>query len=348
MRLIVAMVFLFSCAPNSRCEPKTLTSGSEHVITFDEVLSWLPADTETITVAHGPFAMPDLRPSNDEAADHELSTNELSEMFEDLAMGLFGIKDGVLQKHLAGKPVLLAMEGARRFRAPSGLGGALYEGCQIALFEPGAEVSGDGFMTGAAKSAKRFETVENEKIAVFTQTLENDEWTFLVTFPKPNLVIVATDEGYLREVLRRMNGGKGTRALSTDLPEWKFVNTDSPVWALRHFDPKQPQENFTSPFYDSHLGPVMDRHSIGEVLQFNSRKSRTAQVIFVSSDQTIISKLKTSALMHSEEPAAPNLNVSAEQLEPGVIAISYDLKRSGAAELFFFIVSATLGHAVFV
>jgi len=42
-------------------------------------------------------------------------------------------------------------------------------------------------------------------------------------------------EGYLREVLARINGKQSPRALPANLPEWKHVNIHAEFWAVRHY-----------------------------------------------------------------------------------------------------------------
>src|SRR2546421_8969504 len=39
-----------------------------------------------------------------------------------------------------------------------------------------------------------------------------------------------------------------TGALPPSLPEWKYVNTGNPFWAVRHFDKGQASADPTSPF----------------------------------------------------------------------------------------------------
>jgi len=84
--------------------------------------------------------------------------------------------------------------------------------------------------------------------SVFEQKLENDLWTIYVSFPQNNVVLVATNRSFLQEVLVRMRGKEGQRALPDSLPEWKYVNRNSQFWGIRHFDRTQAKMDPSSPF----------------------------------------------------------------------------------------------------
>ena len=62
---------------------------------------------------------------------------------------------------------------------------------------------------------------------MFREQLEDDVWTTFVAFSKPNIAVAATNEEYLREVLARINGKRGARALPETLPEWEYVNSQA-------------------------------------------------------------------------------------------------------------------------
>src|SRR5260370_37221157 len=98
------------------------------------VISWLPADTETITVARGPFVLATSRIEQNENKDRAISGKELAGNFEELPLALLQFKNGLLAKRQEGKTINLAIEGARHFRSPAGLGEMPFEGCAIAVF----------------------------------------------------------------------------------------------------------------------------------------------------------------------------------------------------------------------
>ena len=66
--------------------------------TLKEVLSWLPADTESVVGENGPFALPDFDSPPPDLRQPELPVAELERQTRMLAVGLFGLKNGGLQK----------------------------------------------------------------------------------------------------------------------------------------------------------------------------------------------------------------------------------------------------------
>ena len=50
----------------------------------------------------------------------------------------------------------------------------------------------------------------------------------------PDTVLCATGHHYLEAVLRRVDATPASRALPDNLPEWKQVDFEAPVWMLRH------------------------------------------------------------------------------------------------------------------
>jgi len=95
---------------------------------------------------------------------------------------------------------------------------------RIAIFKDDLEDSRDSFMRDAAPVAVRIEKIEGQNVAVFQYQSEQDLWTMLIAFPQKGVVLVATNEGFPRDVLARMRGAQGERAFPDNLPEWNHVN----------------------------------------------------------------------------------------------------------------------------
>src|SRR6266700_2260703 len=49
------------------------------------------------------------------------------------------------------------------------------------------------------------------------------------------ILICATDQGYLTEMLKRIDRPVTKRALPKELPEWKHVEMASRFWGIRHY-----------------------------------------------------------------------------------------------------------------
>jgi len=162
---------------------------------------------------------------DDTSERQDLSSTDLERRTRFLALGLFGFKNGGLQKSLKGKTVTFAMEGSRNFRPPAVLGETRYEGCAIVVFDPTIALGRDSFMNNAGNSAARFEDIAGTRIAIFEEPQENDVWTTFVGFPRSNIVLVASNADYLRNVLARIGGAPPVRGPCRKL--WRNGSTST-------------------------------------------------------------------------------------------------------------------------
>jgi hypothetical protein len=207
-RTLLAVVIIAACGGcRTQSNTQTTLATSKPVqpsINIQQILSGLPLDTETVTVARGPFLIPDGPAEKETIRNRELSGQELDQMFESLPLALFGLKADLLAMHLKSRPVMLAVEGARHFRSPSGLGEMPFEGCASAVFADDLGGSGNAFINASREVALGVEEIEGVKVAVFQEKMENDLWTTFVAFPNKNIVLVATNRDYRTEVLNRI------------------------------------------------------------------------------------------------------------------------------------------------
>jgi hypothetical protein len=322
-------------------------------VNLQEVLSWLPSDTETISVARGPFDLnskiAQSKPDEDENENRTVTDLELTESFEALPLSLFGFKDGLLIPRLKNKRVSLAIEGARHFRPPSDLGEMPFEGCAIAVFVDDLDTDMASFVKDNRKSILRVEQVEGQAVAVLREKLERDMWTAYVAFPNNRMIIVATNRDYLSEVLARLEGKKGNRALPNDLPEWKYVNTDLQFWGLRHYDRTQAKLDPSSPFGGRKSANDPDEQAIGLVYIFDgSNGGNTAKITYLSADASLGSRPDATPLSMVKGHDAGALHIKYREVSPGVVEGSYTLKNAGQVSFFFFVFMGMLGHAVFI
>jgi hypothetical protein len=348
--LLLASCAAISCCGGCKTEGmKTDSSSARATAEFQHVLSWLPADTETLLVANGPFWMSDFQIGGDEYKNHEVPREELEKHFEGLTLTLFNSRNQVLEKHLARKKVLLAVEGSRHFRPPAGLGELPYEGCAIAFFADDLADRRDAFMKDAVPIALRMEEIDGQRIAVFQEQSENDIWTTYVAFPQRNVVIVATNKDFLQEVLIRIRGAGKQRAFPETLPEWQYVNMKAQFWGLRHFDRTQAKEDPTSPFGGKKTANLPDEQAIGLTYQFDPNLGKKASLTYLSDQKNEIRKIEEERFPISSEPAdTAGLHIQYRELSPGVIQTTYDLTHSGPFGWFFFVFMGSLGHAIYV
>jgi len=310
-------------------------------------MSWLPADTETIRVARGPFVLASTLEES-EAKGRAISDKELTRNFEELTLALLGFNDGLLSKRLEGKRINFALEGARHFRPPAGLGEMPYEGCAIAVFSDNLRNEISSFVQDARKSALRVERIEDHDVSVFREKREQDTWTTFVAFPDENVILVASDRNYLAEVLARLVGKVGPRALPNDLPEWKYVNANARFWGLRHYDKSQTQADPSSPYGGRKSANFPDEQAVGLAFAFDPESGRSATITYLSGNLSIGSKSSDSPLSMAHAPEAKGLNIKIRELSPGVLEGSYSLEHLEAVRFFLFVLEEVLGHGIYI
>jgi hypothetical protein len=169
--LSATVVFVTAC---KFLNPSTILSADRMSADFACVRGWLPADSETILVANGPFWMSNFRTGDEQVEDFTVTAEKLQKQFQGLTLSLFSAKNDFLEKYLERKKVLFVIEGSRHFRSPTGLGETPFEGCALAIFQPDLSAARDAFMKDATPVAIRFDQIEGQKIAVFQEPSEQD------------------------------------------------------------------------------------------------------------------------------------------------------------------------------
>jgi hypothetical protein len=314
-----------------------------------QVLSWLPASTETLLTAKGPFHLPNFQVRREDYADHKLQAQELRQAFQGLTVTLFAFGNGGLRNQLEGKKILFAAEGSRSFRTPNELGELPYEGCAIVIFTDDLGETQETLMKTAGKNALRIENIESHKVAVFQEKMQQDIWTTYVVFPAKNIVVVATNRDYLGEVLARMRAPGTPRAFPEELQEWKYVDTQAEFWGMRHFDRSQSHLDPTSSFGGKKPANLPDEQAIGLVYKCDPSKDMKATLVYLSGDKRGIKDIERNRFPKStevEDTAA--LHIEYREIGPGALLSSYDLSRPHPLSWFMFVFMACLGHAVYV
>ena len=308
----------------------------------EQILSWLPADTETVIGATGPL----LLPAMNQAQDGTMRIAPSEDGVRGSLKQVFLLDLLRLSKDFKDEPIVMAMEGSRNFRQPSGLGMALYQGGTVAIFADDITVRANAFLHSSASRVVQTEQIEGQKVTVFKEKSEEDIWTTYVAFPKPNVVVVATDEDYLREVLARMNGKQGERALPDTLPEWNYANTQAQFWALRHFR-HGGQSSLTSGF--SCIMPEMkpDERAVGLAFSFDPDRSKTATVTYLSEDENTLQSIQKS-LLNMREPGAREIHAQYHEVQHGALEGAYALEQVDSAQYLVFVLAGLLGHAIFI
>jgi hypothetical protein len=345
----VLLIWFLAVACCTACTSQKARSDSNLIrgtIDVQRVLAWLPADTETLLVANGPFWMSNFQIGGD-YQNREVTSEEVEKHFEALTLNLL-LRSGLLEKHFERKKVLLALECSRHFRPPAGLGESPFEGGALAIFKDDLGDSRDSFMEEAAHVAVRMEEIEGRKVAVFEEPVEQDIRTIFVTFPQNSVVLAATNKQFLGEMLARMQSAEGQRALPDTLPEWKYVNKRAKFWGLRHFARLQDKEDPTSPFGGRKSGNIPDEQAIGLTYQCNPDNERKATLTYLSGEKDARKIEEERFPSSAEVENRAGLHIQYRDLEPGVIQSTYSLDHSEPLDFFFFVFMGSLGHVVYL
>jgi hypothetical protein len=211
------------------------------------VLSWLPTDTETLRVARD-FVLDTnlLQQLKDDEFDRKLATSN--------GLLTVGLMPGPLEETFVGQPIRWAVRGGRNYDIVSKFGQLRMEGATVLQFANDV-LAGEGgrrLEQRLRKSAKEVRTVAGCQVFCFpprempkkTGSLERVElkpWQgeYVVLLP-PDVLIAATSDSYLGELLRRRGGTPKGRALAPDLAEWKYVEPGAQAWFVRHIPAPEP------------------------------------------------------------------------------------------------------------
>ena len=338
-------LLLSTLLAQAQCAPprSQLPAQSAPTELIERMLSWLPADTETVIGATGPLLMPKMSQAPNGTMRLENSEDAVRDTFKEYAL----LQLLPLTKSFKDEPIVATIEGSRDFRAPSGLGMAMYQGGAIAVFADDITTRARAFLKDSAATIVRTERIEGQDVAIFKQKSEEDIWTSYVVFPKPNIAVVGTDEGYIREVLARINGKHGERTLPDILPEWKYVDTKRGFWAVRHFRHNVGQPNLTSGFSCITPGMKPDERAIGLAFSIDPNKSKTATVTYLSGDENILLAIQKSAF-NEREPGVSEMHSKYREVQHDALEGTYDLKQVASAQYFIFVLEALLGHPIYL
>lgn len=298
----------------------------------EEALWWLPEDTQTVIVAQGPF--------------HKDRFHDYREL-----VGRLGLQPEEDQGPLAGRTIAVTVRGSRHFRSAKAVGAWPYEGAEIMVYE---KPLGDAWQV---MRKLRLASIENDlktdeltldrirghEVIVTRKKQSEDVWTEFLTHPSPTVVIRATNRSYVDELLQRMEKKAKARALPASLPEWKSLGQPTPIWAIRHYDRKDFDDDPSSPLSNEPQLGSHDDQAIGVVFSFEPEKSRVATVQYLSGHVDALGVTKL--LWHQPEN---DLTPDIRSGPPGVIQVRMAIDgRAGQQKpsgMFFLLLGAVLGH----
>ncbi len=303
----------------------------------EHMLSWFPADTETLIGVTGPLPIPKAVLDGNDGSQ---------EVVRDTFRQYFLLSILRLENEFKDVPVAAGIEGSRTFRPPNGLGMATYQGAAIAAFTGDITDQTAAFLQKSSSTAVRSEQIEGQTVEVFQDKVEENILTTYVVFPKPDVVVVATDESYLREVLARINGKQGERALPDTLPEWMHVDTSAAFWALRHFPKTETAQRSLLPSA-CRVGHSTDEKPVGLTFSFTPGASNLATIDYLSGDEDYLRCIQKELFRQNERGVA-EMRMQYNEPQNGMLEGSYNLDEIESAQYFLFVLEALLGHPIFV
>ena len=220
-----------------------------------EFLWWLPADTEGIYVARGdipkvlfaPEPEPAQAPTAMIASGDELQSQAEQDPgydFNDAAVmvGLLPFLNPIrlekparfrlVQEHLQHNISQVVQAG----RNANYLHQGACETCSLVFLK---RRNGPDFLEAISPYAKqRMQIGQRSVLAVSSETSNmkvRPVGRWYLACPRDDLLVSSSDLDLLYELIERTDQRGESRALPSDLPEWKLVDTSSPIWALRRY-----------------------------------------------------------------------------------------------------------------
>lgn len=295
---------------------------------IEELLWWLPPDTETLQVERAPDKPRGLL--------FDVKEDAHGEVDDDAAPWV-----KVFARHLNAAKVAVSVDGSRHFAPPRGFGDMPFEGAEITRFARPLGETGQHLMAELGKLALKADRFDGVEILEFRDKAEDDVWTSLVTMPRDDVLVVATSRAYLEELLSRRKARTGTRALPEDLPEWQWADVTAPFWALRHFRRDAPNDT-TSPFKESNVVDGFDPAAVGVTASVRP-DGRTFVVHYLSSAANA-EQIARRVWHHPDEGVSPAFR----PLGANVLQIRFVAKDESDLSMFLMTLLGVLGHATYM
>jgi hypothetical protein len=314
-----------------------------------QLMSWLPADTESVVAARGPFVTPaesDDVDGNDPAwSTRKASQAEIRTAFEQLPLELFYEFD--LTKILKGSEVAYALQGTRHFRDPQGGSEVMdFEGCSIIVFEKDLGELAGSIEQAAARDGALNDMIGGTRVLVSEEKSEGAVFTRILAIPRSNILLVANNRKYLREVLARMSQKRIPRALPDQLPEWQFLDINTRFWGLRHYDPTQAKLDPSSPLGEDRTYVPSDPNAIGALFALDPNNERSLVITSLSGDEAAV-KAEASRGKNVDEPeGGVKFEVILRSPKPGVLEQIYPLDRTSTLEYSILAIEFELGRGM--
>jgi len=205
-----------------------------------DVLSWLPDDTESV-VAAGAFKMR----NNRKVSRYESMYPRKASVWRLRSMAISPMRlleHGKYYKKLTGTRVRLAVGAGRNFELLNSRGNRRFQGCHVIVCEDLGQTY-DWMVDALRDDAKSIRHTSGHEVFVFDSFLKNNKsveeegWEgVFVALPDNNTILCGSHEAFLAEILRRRQDSKQDRRLPGRLDVWNQVDHSSTAWLARWFD----------------------------------------------------------------------------------------------------------------
>lgn len=128
------------------------------------------------------------------------------------------------------------MHGGRNFKAASGIGGGTQQGADIVVFGRKSSAVVNQILSKLKARSVGVKLMNGTEVLIFDRKESGEQMLTFVCSPCESVLITATSEGFLQEMLDRLQQGPRVSALPAVLPEWHYVDTSAACWAIRHYD----------------------------------------------------------------------------------------------------------------
>jgi hypothetical protein len=219
-----------------------------------------------------------------------------------------------------------------------------FDGCSIIVFTSDFGKRGDAFLkylNGQLHATKG--EVAGLPTLIWEQKFEEDTWKFFLVRPRPNVVIVATEEAYLAETLERMKNRDSVRALPESLPEWKLIDRRANFWAIRHYARSHEATDPSSPFGGKKAANEPDENAIGVAFSYSRASGKDPSVYYLSDNPNAVG-VATQMWCHPDEGLQPHIRTVA----PGVIEVQVPIPTLRAAQVFWFVWQVVVGQGIYL
>lgn len=290
-------------------------------------IDWLPEDTETIIVDRQPHAL---------GAAGDMTPIDGISRFS-FIYSLHNRTLGPVYSPFAKTKIALVIEGSRKFRAPKDIGPNPYEGATIVYFQ---DPISERLQAECRKNADKNIKVKGYDVTVFDSKLVRNNVIAHLAVVNANVVIIASHLSYLEDTLGRIGDkGKG-RALPAALPEWKYLNPEATVWAIRHYNRRELLEDPTSPF-DKNSAYMHDANAIGLVYQYMSKEQK-CEVYHITAKESVEEIRENWQALREDEEV--KLKADIATIDGRAIRIAVKPRQASEIAYFKIFVNTALGH----